>query len=271
MRKLFYFVFALTLTVFAVSCQSDEEVPSVQDEHIDEFTNAYNTSMPDLFAIGVRPSFGGNGPRKSGPVSIDSTQTVYVKPGSGIGNVGDLKPFTGTTLRDFAQYLELAGATASMFNDGTAIDSANISVAEAKEKLAPMVKESRKYLKSKGFTDKEIENMLSENGAVEEELVPLVLCLRDYEENSNKGFYSAPKPGGKEDLSQQSYLELKKAAGCALKVIGFDILEELMNSGTTKITKKFIIKIFKKVVSRYLGVIGAALAVIDWGECMGYY
>lgn len=48
-------------------------------------------------------------------------------------------------------YVELVGASLTMTNDGTAIDSVNISVTETKEKLKPLVTESYKYLKVVGI------------------------------------------------------------------------------------------------------------------------
>lgn len=271
MRKLCYVVVALVLTTIAVSCQNEERVENPKDEQVVEFVNTYNSTAMDVFSVGVRHGGNANGPRKAGPVKLDSTQTVYVKPGTGPSSAGDLQPFTGTTLKDFTEYLELTEATAQMFNDGTAIDSVSISVTEAKEKLAPMVAKSRQYLHRFGMTDQDIDQMIRENNSDETALVPLVLAMMEYDgslQSGNAPFY-APSTGGK-DYEQSSQIDLKQVGDCVLKALGADLVHLIFTSGVNSWTRALIMKLFKEVAKKAIGPVGVAIAVTVFANCMGW-
>ena len=262
---------ALALTVFAVSCQSDEETTRSKDEAAVEFINTYNSTAEDVLGIGVRPGGNSKLPRKAIPTKVDSMQTVYVKPATGIGNASSLQPFTGTTINEFTDYLCWADATVSIFNDGTAVDSVAISVNEAKQKLAPMVAKSRAYLLRNGMTNADIDEMLRENNVDETELVPLVLAMMEYDGSLYTGMapFCAPKTGGK-DYNQSSKPDWKKIGSCALLALGCDIFDSFRNSACRSWSKAVIIKAFKIVAKRAYGPVGVVIAVGSFAGCMGW-
>lgn len=270
MRKVFYITCALALTTVVVSCQNEERGYDVQEQPTAEFRNVCRTAFLDISTLGVSNSGKGNGPRKSAPAKLDSTQTVYVKPSFGQGTAADLQPYTGKTLKDFVDYLELMSATHSMYNDGTAVDSTQVSVTEAKEKLKPLVSESYKYLKKFGFSEAEIRSMIADNHADEESLVLLMLTMKEYEGNVTSGFFSPPKPGNNGKPAENSSFDYKRAAWCALEIIGVNIVETLIDEGAEKLTKKAIIKLFKKVAVRTVGPVGILFTAYDWARCMNY-
>lgn len=202
----------------------------------------------------------------------DSLQTIYVTNPS-LGPAGDMPKFTGKTVKDLADYLQFVGASFSIKNDGTAIDSASISVSETKKKLKPLAKESYEYLQDFDFTEDELRALVAENNTSEEALVLLMLTMKECEGNISTGRFSPPKPGDKTKPTESSFF--REAAACAWQAIGMDIVEELteeiIKTGFKNLSKRVLIKIFKKVVSRYCSnVIGMALAAYDWADCMNY-
>ena len=63
---------------------------------------------------------------------------------------------------------------------------------------------------------------------------------------------------------------------CALRSLGIEALIKLFDSGISSaakstIKKKALRKMVVKVASRTLGVIGAAIAVYEFGDCMDWY
>lgn len=272
MKKAFYVIFGIFLTAFAVSCQNDDERTCLPEKPADEFADVCKASFSSLADLDVRTN--GNGPRKSFAASADSTQTIYVKPNPDLGPAGDLKPFPGTTLKDLLGYLEFANAEWSMTPDGTVIDSVNISVEEAKKSMKPLVTESYKYLqKEYGFSESDLKTLVADNHTTEEALVLLMLTLKEYNGNVSAGFCSPPNPNDKTKPAEDAYL--KRAAGCALEAIGVSVVEQLIEgiieAGIRNVSKAVIIKVFKKIASRYCNsVVGITLAALDWARCMNY-
>lgn len=273
MKKLFYLTMSLVLATFAISCESDDERLALPDKSTDVFANVCKATFSSLSDLDVGNGQNGNGPRKIGLEKVDTTQTVYVKPNPGSGPAGDLQPFTGKTVKDLADYVELVGASLTMTNDGTAIDSVNISVTETKEKLKPLVVESYKYLKEFGFTEAELRTMVAENNTTEEALIILMLTMKECDSNISSGFCSPPKPGGQTKPEESSFI--KQAAGCALKTFDFDIVadltSEIIRVGIKNVSKTVFINVFKMVAKRYCSsVVGIALATYEWAACMNY-
>lgn len=245
---------------------------SLPEKPTDEFADACKATFSSLADIDVRSGDNGNGPRKSIPMAPDTLQKVYVTNPS-LRPDGDMPKFTGKTVNDLVDYLQFTGASFSTKNDGTAIDSASISVREMKEKLKPLVDESYQYLQRDWqFTEGELRSLIADNNTSEEALVLLMLTLKEYEGNISIGRCSPPKPG-KTQPTESSFL--KQAAGCALEAIGVNIVEQLIEGiieeGAKGLTKTVIIKVFKKIAARYCtSIVGLGLAAYDWAHCMNY-
>lgn len=268
MTKNIILVLMLLASLMTVSCQSEDETTQTSNTEFAEFANAYNETMSDVFSIGVGRSGNGNGPRKSIVMLPDSLRQVYLQPGD---KYQPGEQFTGTTLVELVQFSDAVNGTVAMFNDGTAIDSMTISETEAREKLDPMVEQAWKYLRGKGMTDSEINAMLEENNADETALVPLMIALMEYEGCFDESVVAQAPSMNPNQPFQDKQFDYKQAALCVVKILGGDLIDEILSSGTQAISKKFIIKTFKKVAKRYVGgPVAVAIAVIDFADCMGY-
>ena len=56
---------------------------------------------------------------------------------------------------------------------------------------------------------------------------------------------------------------------CLIRSVGIDAVVEFVK--VKIITKKAIYKLIRKVAKRALGPIGAAWAIYEFGQCMGWY
>lgn len=271
-RKIYLWSLALTSFIAFTSCNSSddgESANSPQEQAINELADTYNQTMPDLFATKVwknKP----NRVMSVNPTKVDSLTTVYVYSNNTGGTKLDVS--NQLTLKDFSETLEVTSATFSFYNDGTAIDSVQVAEREAREKLAPMVEKSKKYLKSKGLTDADIAEMLAENNADETQLVPFALALMEVEEDINaysNVMYSPPSTG-KQNPTQTTQIDWNKVGRCALQALGADVLSALWSSHVAGAWTVACLKAtFKTVAKKTLGPIGAAIAVVEFAGCMG--
>lgn len=58
--------------------------------------------------------------------------------------------------------------------------------------------------------------------------------------------------------------------GCLGEAAGIKIIQDAIQGGIKKLGKKGVMKLVRKVASRYLGWVGAAVMVIEFSECMGW-
>jgi len=77
----------------------------------------------------------------------------------------------------------------------------------------------------------------------------------------NDGFYKDSRIVSEEN----SRADLKN---CAMEALGLDVIAMLSQSNAKKWAKKAIKKAFKAVASKFLGPVGAAIAIIDFSICM---
>jgi hypothetical protein len=83
----------------------------------------------------------------------------------------------------------------------------------------------------------------------------------DFELSSILGISSAFADQEKEDT----------IGGCIADAAGISAVFTLINDGANKkLTKLAVKKVIRKVATKALGVIGAALAVYDFADCMGW-
>jgi hypothetical protein len=61
------------------------------------------------------------------------------------------------------------------------------------------------------------------------------------------------------------------AYDCLLRAAGVTMIVDLINGGIKKLGKKGVLKVLKKVASKYLGWVGAAVAVYEFADCMGVF
>lgn len=140
-----------------------------------------------------------------------------------------------------------------------------LPIDKIKKSLSPLVREAKNYLISKGFTENDIEQMIAEENAEETDLIPLVMVATETENgkftSNNLIFFP----------SNFAYAKLKwsEVGHCALHALGADIVFSLASSSATFWTVTSLKVAFKTVAKRALGPIGAAIAVVDFGLCLG--
>lgn len=180
-----------------------------------------------------------------------------------------------STMDDVMRLVREQGAIISMFDNEYADGYVELSNEKALEIAAPMIKECKQYLYGKGFSETEIQSMLSENGKVEADIIPFVLFLVEQEEYENQlineyGFVVHSVTGlitEGDGSSIDPKFNWAKIGYCALKTIGLDIIQEIRNSGVKTLTKAVLKKAFKTVAKRLMGPVGAIYALYEVYDC----
>lgn len=141
--------------------------------------------------------------------------------------------------------------------------SLEIPITNVVESLNPLVSESKSYLYSKGFTEANIQQMISENGGTELDLIPFVMALTEIEKSqltlatNNLNLFANPT------FAMNEYVR------CAMVAIGADVLWALGGSSASTWTVAMMTRAFSVVAKRFLGPIGVAIAVVSFGLCLG--
>lgn len=180
-----------------------------------------------------------------------------------------------STMDDVMRLVREQGAIVSLFDNEYADGYVELSNEKALELAGPMIKECKQYLYGKGFSESEIQSMLSENDKVEADIIPFVLFLVEQEEHENQviqenGFVFNPVTGlivEGDGSSIDPKFNWAKVGYCALKTIGLDIIQEIRNSGVKTLTKAVLKKAFKTVAKRLMGPVGAIYALYEVYDC----
>lgn len=141
----------------------------------------------------------------------------------------------------------------------------NLPLETIEQSLAPLVQQSKDYLYTKGFTEQDIQQMITEENAEETDLIPLVMAITQAENgnlvaSNNFGLIPINMAYAKVNWQQVGH--------CAMHALGVDILFSLGASSATVWSAFAIKSAFKTVAKRMLGPIGVAIAVVDFGFCM---
>ena len=265
MIKKFLFI-TLSLVVicffFIVSCNVSQYDECDEMGGANQLLSAFNVEYASVLNHNMLPipkSF------ESHSLSHNSkTTTVYVE----IPNDVDInyKPVDEvSTLDDLMVLTHNVGAVLSFNCSDQLGDSIIFSTLEAEHALAPLVKSSKTYLKSKGFTDGEIEDMLAEYNLDDTALVPLVLACAESEINissistkqihRNKGVHTNEITWG-------------GVGDCAMQAIGIDIFMGLSQSTLKTWSKAAIKRAFKSLLPKLLGPVGVAVMVAEFSYCL---
>lgn len=147
------------------------------------------------------------------------------------------------------------------------IKSFSISIESAKQALQPTLTEAKNYLRSKGYTDNDITNLLiaDEDGPTmsESDLIPAVMKLIAEEQNSSlteifdyASLFGTP-------------MQASRIGECAGDALGISAIAVVVKEGiNTNAGKRLLKKAIRKVASRALGWVGAAIFVYEFGDCM---
>lgn len=58
---------------------------------------------------------------------------------------------------------------------------------------------------------------------------------------------------------------------CALMAVGITTIGDLISSGINGMSKSAVKKVLKKVAVRYMGWVGAGIALYEFGDCMSWW
>lgn len=127
----------------------------------------------------------------------------------------------------------------------------SLSEADAQEFLEPFVNETRNLLLQEGITQTEI---IDEFGSLDAPELALVgISIIEMEENN----YQMQVQGGPSVLD------------CVARAfVGFELHEGFWSQFSNR---RLLLRAIGKVATRYLGAVGAALIVYDFGDCMGWF
>lgn len=155
-------------------------------------------------------------------------------------------------------------------NEQELIKTYQISVSQAQQALEPTLLQAKNYLYAKGLTESDIQFLLAadeEGPAMQEsDLIPVVMQLIAEEQNQNVvsnvnylGFFG----------SSAYASQIGECAGDALGISAIAaVVEQGLHTGAGKALLK---KAIRKVASRALGWVGAAIFTYEFGDCMGWW
>lgn len=231
------------------------------------FMEALETNKKSIAAV----SFDNRSKSKSGTIALKAapetnTEPVYVNFPNNV-SIETVAVFENTnSIQKLANLLYTTDATIQYKQTPANLKyQINLPVETIKKNLNPLVQESKQYLYSKGFTERDIQQMIAEENAVETDLVPLVMIITQAESKQ---------------LIARNYLNLfpinsasakvtwAEVGACAIEAVGADILFSFEQSTATVWTKAVIKKAFKTVAKRMLGPIGVGIAVVEFGWCL---
>ena len=110
----------------------------------------------------------------------------------------------------------------------------------------------------------EVEEFEVEENAVETDLIALAMVITE-----NEATYPVARNYSSFFVNSAQALTWSEVGHCASHALGMDVLFSLGSSGATVWTMGVIKTAFKKVAQRMMGPIGVAIAVVDFGFCLG--
>lgn len=279
------FVLATTASLIMAlhSCKSDEaemnnRTPQVQllnkyDSYIHHFVSAPivdNVNRPAK----VIPS---NGLTQTTLPKGNDIKNIYVKYPEGtaveiknlyyyIQNIQDMETLERLTAAEY---------TTEKPQDEDSLYCIQLSETAIRKELSPLLQQSKDYLKAKGITDEDIEQMLEIYDADENVLIPFALVLADHEMNEENQNATAQKKASILNpfnifvtptyaLSERN----KMVFDCALSAVGIDVLAALGQSTCKNWGTRLIMKAFGTVAKKVVGPIGVATTVVSFGMCL---
>ncbi|QBA65493.1 hypothetical protein [Muriicola soli] len=141
---------------------------------------------------------------------------------------------------------------------------------ETREVLLPMVNGTKALLKSYNVNEKDLRQEFQEKDDPRIALVGLMILASESKEQMAvaRNFVNAFRTVGY-SLQGATLEEAKKDwVDCLIVAVGIDVVVDFVNGNVTEAIAK---KAIKKIASRALGAIGAAIAVYEFGSCMGWY
>lgn len=267
------------LAILSVACSNEgKDTPPVSTEELrasNDFKNEVSQQLPDLFSADISPENDAPSVRSVNSLGLSANKKVYVEMAyaKSIQETGLTKV---SSLKDVGRLITEEGANFSFEPTDYTVDSFELSEIKANEALQPLIQASKTYLYSLNFSEKEIQDMISECGGQECDLVLLVLGLVAVNEEEFQEYQLAPVvPAGflpiGENETVSPLLNWNDVLDCAMEAIGADVFYALAASKPNVAcvwTKKAIKKLVASVAKRVLGPAGVILAVGEFGYCL---
>jgi len=238
MKKILLSIAMLALGAFLFNSCKKSEIKQEIIESQDQFHSVLRMNMGNVGSIPVGIGGPSGAPGQYGTTSFGEFQTIYLD----IQNITpdvQAKIENVSSLQDISELVVNYGAIVEFANENANSDTRfNIRVQEARASLAPMVMEAKRYLLYRGFTEREIYEMIVVQGATEYDLVPLVIFLQE-----------------------AAFVGDNPFMGCAAAAIGVDAVGG-------RLSRVAIEQIFNTSVSRVSGPVSAAIAVGNYMHCL---
>jgi hypothetical protein len=146
-----------------------------------------------------------------------------------------------------------------LLNKSSDTEMSNKNVEDIMNIMNPLTVTSTELLKTYGFTEKELtEDMGDVN---DPRLVIIGLAILKAETKNKEVAMNIDSFFATSVYAQDTF-------DCLIRSVGIDAVVEIVKG---KITKKAVSKLIRKVAKRALGPIGAAWAIYEFGDCMGWY
>lgn len=134
-----------------------------------------------------------------------------------------------------------------------------------KEALNPSIAEAKNIIRSNGITDDEINQFLLESGASEEDLVPVVMLVNSIDKGSLAKSQTNSSLFINSVYAQQDF-DWDKARTCAIAALGLNVWDIVRGASVQGFKAAFKVAL-KAIGPRFLGPIGVAITVAEWGIC----
>lgn len=259
------------------SCQQDGLFESEEQTIAKEnFKKSAFSSLNTLSQINVNSSINNSSLMMARTNSDLAQIKVYTKSGIVTSETPDIELSS-----DFADLFHLKNTDLGVkYIDGAESDNITddqqllgtfqISVQAAQNSLEPTLKEAKNYLRSHGYTEADIADLLTadEDGPAmsESDLIPAVMQLIAEEQNSSLAatFDNAILFGTSAHAS--------RIGACAGDALGISAIAGVFAAGINSSAGKALLKkAIRRVASRALGWVGAGIFVYEFGDCMDWW
>ena len=220
MKKLFHglcLLFALsivasTVTFIMHSCQQDDSTGSFASgkNTASNFLELCMGSKDDLMHVRIADTHASRGtggllidppgpwtPPKPPGTRIDTVKKTWIyidAPEGSDGEAAKGRAYAIKTIEDLMRLEHEYAVELNMSKGSETIDSIAVTDEDAVWALEPLVTRSRDYLMKKGFTQAEINKMIKDEGATEQDLVTLVLTVAADEADQTTAYGNAISP-----------------------------------------------------------------------------
>ncbi len=268
--------FAIVLTAIMASCSNEEDVKN--PAATTGAASAMESTLQDSYSaiLNADLSLDPDAPAsRTTKAAIDPSMraaNVYVKMPAYYDHADVAMVQQAHSVNDLLAVTREVGAQLSFEKTVDTDIVITLSEDKAKQTLMPLISECKKYLYSKGFSEKDIQEMIASENASEADLIALVITCSELEETRDK--YMADKNFTdyifmNEPTHQDTMMSWSKVGGCLLHAIGVNAVKEaILLFGAHEVSKKVAIQIFKVVVKKYAGWVGAALIAVDFIDCL---